>query len=147
MKSASKVFTNTLCQRPWISRPISRCLLWHSVNFDEFVCACLFIRLGGQTLTNQIAPLIVSLIGGLIIIRLAWWEVNIRQLCKRQRNNKDETALVVIPLLMICLERRMTETPGWPQSVFKKKQIGILNTLFKKILDLSGEGWLKKACS
>lgn len=40
-------------------------------NLDGSVAARLFIRPRGQTLTNQIAPLIVRLIGGLIVIRLA----------------------------------------------------------------------------
>lgn len=99
-------------------------------NLDGSVAARLFIRLRGQTLTNQTAPLIVSLIGGLIVIRLAWWEVNIRQLCTRRRNNKDGAAArVVIPPPPVCLERRMAATRGWPRSVFLQEQIWILNAV------------------
>lgn len=91
-RTCLQMFTLTRCHRWWI-------------------CLCASLHYG-QTLTNQIAPLIVSLIGGLIIIRPAWWEVNILQLCRRRRDNKDEPAAAVVLLLMVCLERRTMPTPA-----------------------------------
>lgn len=56
----------------------------------------------------------MSLIGGLIIIRPAWWKVNIRQLSRRRRDNKEEPAAAVVLLLMVCLEQK---TPPNPASI------------------------------
>lgn len=91
-KTCLQMFTLTRCQSWWI-------------------CLCASLHYG-QTLTNQIAPLIVSLIGGLIIIRPAWWEVNIRQLSRRRRDNKEEPAAAVVLLLMVCLEQKMPPNPA-----------------------------------
>lgn len=86
---------------------------------DRFVCVHVFIRLRGSTWTNQIAPLIARLIGGLIIIRAAWWEVNIRQLRERQQNNKEEAARGYSPADNLFGAGDGTNS-HWPRSVFRR---------------------------
>lgn len=102
--------------------PLTRCQSW-------WICLCASLHYG-QTSTNQIAPLIVSVMGGLIIIRPAWWEVNIYQLSRRWQDNKEEPAAAVGLLLMVCLEQKMQ-----PQSVFNKSGIlaGILCSLLSSV--------------
>lgn len=134
MKTCLQMFTLTRCHRWWI-------------------CLCASLHYG-QTLPNQIAPLIVSLIGGLIIIRPAWWEVNILQLCRRRRDNKDEPAATVVLLLMVCLERRTMPTPASirlqqvrrnnkhrPEFSGFAHDLGLCNSIFRQCVSLSSSSY------